>query len=118
MRTIALRKMGVFGPAPNDEVVFDTNRYKETIRWTHICGCVCEGVARMITLFVRVGGVELVLDRETQVAARNALTVSADIYLTGNYQIGMRATSVTGGEIMELSAFGVVEDPRTVEQFV
>jgi len=118
MRTIALRKMGIFGPAPNDEVVFDTNRYKETIRWTHIVGLVREGTARMITLFVQVGGTEILLKQQTVVAARDSVQVSADIYLTGNYRIGMRAASVQGGEIMELSAFGVVEDPVTVDQNV
>jgi len=114
MRTIALRKMGVWAVAPLDEVVLDTNRYKETVRWNHIVGVVQEGTARQIVLFVRVGNTEIILKQETPAIAGDSVQVSADLYLTGNYVIGMRAVSVTGGEIMELSAFGVVEDPVTL----
>ena len=114
MRTIALRKMGVWAAAPLDEVVFDPTRYKETVRWTHICGCVCEGTARMVTLFARRGTTEIVIDRKTQQTDRDAVTWTGNMYLPGDYIIGMRAASVTGGEIMELSAFGVVEEPVTL----
>ena len=116
MRTIALRKMKVWGAAPLDEVLLDTNRYKETVRWTHIAGVLDEGHNRRITLFVRVGGTEIPLKQETPAFAFNSVQVTGDIFLSGNYVIGMRVTGGDVGSEMTITAFGVVEDPVTLTQ--
>lgn len=114
MRTIALRKMKVVVDNVTEEVSLDTNRYKETVRWTHIMGMCGEDTARPIMLFVVVGGTEIPLKLETSTIARDSVQVSADIYLSGNYVIGMRGYGVTAGVELTLTAFGVVEDPVTI----
>jgi len=114
MRTIALRKMKVVVNNVTEEVYLDPNRYVETIRWTHIMGMCWEETARPIQLFVIVGGTEIPLKLETPTIARDTVQVTGDIYLSGNYVIGMRGYGVTAGQELTLTAFGLVEDPVTV----
>jgi len=115
MRTIALRKMKTWAAAPGDQVVLDTNRYKETIRWTHIGGHIVYQTARQIILFVLVGGTEIPLKSETPAAALDSVEVTGNIYLSGNYVIGMRGVAVPAGSEMTLTAFGVIEEPVTLD---
>ncbi len=114
MRTIAIKLTQVYGAAPLDELLFDTNRYKETIRWTRIVGNVSSGQGCLVRLFVRVGGTEILVKQQVQGAALNSIQAESPLYLTGNYRIGMRATGADVGSLMELSAFGLIEDPVTV----
>ena len=114
MRTIAIRMSQAYGAAPLDTLVFDANRFEETIKWTRIVAVLHEGHARMITLFFRAGTTDIMIKQETPRTARDSVQTESDLYVSGQYRIGMRVTNGDNGSIMELSAFGIVEDPVTV----
>jgi len=114
MRTIALRLTKTWAAAPGDEILLDTNRYKETIRWTRVVGLVDHAQACLLRLFVRVAGTEILLKQEVQVAGLNSIQMESPVYLSGDYRIGFRVTGADAGENMEFSAFGIVEEPVTI----
>ena len=110
MRSIVSSVSGVSTGGAYDDLNIDKRTVEEDVVWTHLAARDVTTAPTSIGLYLRQGSSMYLLKEANPVTANLAVDVSPGVHVPGDWQPVARFTGATLADVLELYAYGYVED--------